>query len=86
MVEDEKLDKGGWDSDFNYDKINAQIQKTEATVEMAKEILIESDEIMVPLQKVCFKKRVIFCPKLSFKKSKASIRCAIIMLTSEQKN
>ena len=71
MVEDEKLDKGGWDSDFNYDKINAQIQKTEATVEMAKEILIESDEIMVPLQKSLFQEEGHILSKIILQKIKS---------------
>ena len=49
MAEDEKLDEDGWDGDANHNRINDLLQRTEATVEIAKETLTESHEIGVPM-------------------------------------
>ena len=45
----EKLDEDGWDG-VDYNQINALLQRTEGTVEMAKEMLTESHKIMVQMQ------------------------------------
>ena len=58
MAEDEKFNGGGWDGDIIYDRNNALLQKTRDKVEMTKEILIESHEIIVSMQNKFVPRRV----------------------------